>query len=213
MEQVVVDAVRVEFSQLGSQVTIHVLAALDHPGGQLGGHLDSLAVAFPQGLAHQRFALARMVRPGRVEVVDALIDGVTDLVDSTAFIDLPILGGQRMHPKPRIDSSSPFFGILLYCKASLPCELRGSNIDCRIIDFIADHRSVPDVFACGTGVVSQANGDLWVARSEPLAKGVWLPTRPSRARHVNSANSEALLSAGKPKTWPAASICRSAALQ
>jgi hypothetical protein len=40
-----------------------------------------------------------MVRPGRIHVVDAFVDGIPDLADGPIFIDLSIFDGQAHTPE------------------------------------------------------------------------------------------------------------------
>ena len=94
MDEIVIDMVGPQFGQLSGQEAIHGLAGLDHPRGKLGGQLDPGPVAVAEGLAEHDFALACVVGPGRVHVVDALIDGRANLGDGPGFLDLSVLHGQ-----------------------------------------------------------------------------------------------------------------------
>ena len=90
VQQVVVDALRPDLLQLGVEVGVHVPAGFDHPGGQLGGDPDLVAISVGQGSPHDGFALSGVVGPGRIQVVDPSVDGAADLADGPRFVDLPV---------------------------------------------------------------------------------------------------------------------------
>ena len=71
--------IRFKLFQLGVEVVVHVLPLFDHPGGQFGGDLDPLPVSVAKSAAQYVFAFPGMVGPGRIQVVDSLIDGIKDL--------------------------------------------------------------------------------------------------------------------------------------
>jgi hypothetical protein len=65
---------------------LEIFLALDEPGGQLGREIDPPA-DFPDGLPQERLAFPSVVDVGRIEVVDALFDGVMNEVDGLFFVD------------------------------------------------------------------------------------------------------------------------------
>ena len=87
MNEVIVDAVGLEFCELGIQECIHILPLFDKPGREFGGEPDFFAVPVSKGTAHERLALSPVVRPGRINVIYAVVDGVPQLHCSPFFID------------------------------------------------------------------------------------------------------------------------------
>ena len=89
-------------NELGVEVEVHVLPLFDHPGGKFGGDIDPLPIAVGKGAAQDIFAFPGMVGPGRIQVVDSLIDGITDLANCAGFVNLPFFGkGQAHAAKPQ----------------------------------------------------------------------------------------------------------------
>ena len=110
VDQIVVDMVGAELFQLGVQEGVHVLPALDQPCGQFGGDLDLFAVAILQGSAEQWFALAVMIRPGGVHVVNASVDGCADLGDCPFLVDFAVHHGQAHAPESQGGKFVAVFG-------------------------------------------------------------------------------------------------------
>jgi hypothetical protein len=91
VDEVVIDARGVEPLELRVEKAVHVRVVLDEPGRQLGGEFHPLAVSVRQGAPDERLAFAAMIGPGRVDVIDAAVDGVADLAGRSFFVDPPIL--------------------------------------------------------------------------------------------------------------------------
>ena len=98
---------------------------LDHAHRGLGGEHDLVAVAALERLAHDDLAVAAVIGIARVQVIDAVVDGIVQHADRLRLVDVGAIVassvGKRMQPNPRAElfqSSFPnvryFMSLLLY---------------------------------------------------------------------------------------------------
>ena len=81
VSQVEVDSAHLQAFELEVEEFVQVRPAFRQPGGQFGGQADLVPVAAFQGLGHEGFAgpggraVGAVVGPGRIDIVDALVNG------------------------------------------------------------------------------------------------------------------------------------------
>ena len=80
----------IELFQLLVEKLHHVLMRLDEPDGQLCCQDDLLAVAVLERLADNNFAFAAVIRIRRVDVADAVVDGVANHANRFGFVNFAV---------------------------------------------------------------------------------------------------------------------------
>ena len=88
VDQVKVDVVGLELCELFIQKAVEVRRPLHHPGGELGRQPNLLAISILERPANDELALAIVIGIGSVDVIHAVIDGVTQHANRFGFIDI-----------------------------------------------------------------------------------------------------------------------------
>ena len=115
--------VRVERIELSTKQSVHIPARLNPEGGKFRSEPDLFPVAVFQGPSEEGLTCPQVVRNSRVDIVDALVNCVSDLSGRPFLIDLAASG-------------SPF----LLGKAHTP-KTENGNLICSLSHFSVKHCS------------------------------------------------------------------------
>ena len=88
MDQVKVDVVCLQLSQLLIQKTIEIRRLLHHPCRELGREAHLFAISISERLANNQFAFAFVIGIRGVDVIHAMIDGRTQHPRRFSFVDV-----------------------------------------------------------------------------------------------------------------------------
>ena len=102
VEQIEVDPIGVEPFQLEVETSIEVGRILHQPDRRLGGDEGSVAVAVLERLADDSLALAVVIHPRGVEVVDAVVDGVAQQAHRLGHVHGAVRRRQSHRPKAEL---------------------------------------------------------------------------------------------------------------
>ena len=83
--------------QLFIEIRVHVLAGRDQPARKLGCDVYFLAIPAGKCPADKGLALPGMVGPGRIHIIHAVVDGVTEHLCCMGLVDFSVICYRQAH--------------------------------------------------------------------------------------------------------------------
>ena len=102
VQQIKIDMVSLQFAHLGVEEFIQFGFALHFPDRHLGDQVDFLTVAALERLANESFAGVVVVKVGRIDIVEPIVDGIVQHLRGLRRINAAVFAYRQAHAaKPK----------------------------------------------------------------------------------------------------------------